>query len=152
MSLSNPSRLALAFAAGAVVAALAVYSLRRPVDVSTEGSAGLAAGDVTPANVPPSMLGVWTSTRGDVMRCIEMHADGTYLMVPNTEAGDRATFHGTWRVDRDSVTWRDASLPGRPDTNPLVDVSAGHFTTVETDRSRTRFDRIAGPASTCPRA
>ena len=33
-----------------------------------------------PADVPSDLAGVWTSTRGPVMRCIELHADGTYTI------------------------------------------------------------------------
>ncbi|MBW8778286.1 MAG: hypothetical protein JF585_03595, partial [Burkholderiales bacterium] len=50
-----------------------------------------------PADVPQDMAGVWTSTRGMVMRCIELHADGTYMMLPNAEAGDHLNYQGTWR-------------------------------------------------------
>ena len=103
-----------------------------------------------PAGVPAEMAGVWTSTRGPVMRCIELHADGTYMMVPNQEAGDSLNFHGTWRVADEQITWRDSSQGFSPDVNRMVDVSSGHFTTVEADQSQTVFDRIAGPGATCP--
>ena len=103
-----------------------------------------------PADVPADMAGVWTSTRGPVMRCIELHADGTYMLVPNTEAGDRLDFHGTWRVADEQITWRDSSDGFNADVNRMVDVSPGHFTTIEADRSRTVFERIAGPGSKCP--
>ena len=103
-----------------------------------------------PADVPSDLAGVWTSTRGPVMRCIELHADGTYMMVPNAEAGDRLNFHGTWRVADEQITWRDSSQGFAADVNRMVDVSPGHFTTIEADQSQTRFDRIAGAGSTCP--
>jgi hypothetical protein len=32
----------------------------------------------------------------------------------------------------------------------MIDVSPGHFTTVEADQSLTQFERIAGPGVTCP--
>ncbi|MCK9685259.1 hypothetical protein [Scleromatobacter humisilvae] len=103
-----------------------------------------------PADVPSDMAGVWTSTRGPVMRCIELHADGTYLMAPNSEAGDHLNFHGTWRVADEQITWRDSSQGFAADVNRMVDVSPGHFTTIEADQSQTVFARIAGPGSTCP--
>ena len=103
-----------------------------------------------PAGVPSEMVGVWTSSRGPVMRCIELHADGTYMMVPNPEAGDRLNFHGTWRVADEQITWRDSSQGFAPDVNRMVDASSGHFTTIEADQSQTRFDRIAGAGVTCP--
>ena len=103
-----------------------------------------------PADVPSEMVGVWTSSRGPVMRCIELHADGTYMMVPNSEAGDRLNFHGTWRVADEQVTWRDSSQGFAPDVNRMVEVSPGHFPTIEADQSQTRFDRSAGPGVTCP--
>ena len=103
-----------------------------------------------PADVPADMAGVWTSTRGPVMRCIELHADGTYMMVPNAEAGDRLNYHGTWRVADEQITWRDSSDGFNADVNRMIDVSPGHFTTIEADQSQTRFDRIAGADSTCP--
>lgn len=109
-----------------------------------------SAPSVSAAEVPPGMAGVWTSTRGTVMRCIALHADGTYMMVPNAEAGDRLNFHGTWRVADQEITWRDSSEGFKPDTNRMIDVSPGHFTTVEADQSLTRFERIAGPGETCP--
>jgi len=96
------------------------------------------------------MAGVWTSTRGMVMRCIELHADGSYMMVPNAEAGDRLNFNGTWRVADGRITWRDSSQGFAPDVNAMDGVSNGHFTTIEADRSRTQFDRIAGPGEKCP--
>jgi len=103
-----------------------------------------------PADVPQDMAGVWTSTRGMVMRCIELHADGSYMMVPNAEAGDRLNFNGTWRVADGRITWRDSSQGFAPDVNAMDGVSNGHFTTIEADRSRTQFDRIAGPGEKCP--
>lgn len=103
-----------------------------------------------PADVPQDMAGVWTSTRGMVMRCIELHADGSYRMVPNTEAGDRLVFDGTWRVAGGRITWRDSSQGFAPDVNAMDEVSNGRFTTIEADRSRTRFERIAGPGEKCP--
>ena len=111
-----------------------------------------ASADAAPAyEAPREIVGVWTSTRGTAMRCIEMHADGTYLMVPNSEAGDRQAYHGTWRVSTTDITWRDASQGDAPDINHLVDVSDGHFKTVEADRSTTQFDRlVAGPDARCP--
>ena len=115
-------------------------------------SAPIALPAPAPAHdAPREFVGVWTSARGTVMRCIEMHADGTYLMVPNSEAGDRQTYHGTWRVSTTDITWRDASQGDAPDINHLVDVSDGHFKTVEADRSTTQFDRlVAGPDARCP--
>ena len=109
-----------------------------------------SAPPVAAADVPPEMVGVWTSSRGLVMRCIALHADGTYMMVPNAEAGDRLNFHGTWRVADQQITWRDSSEGFKPDTNRMIDVSPGHFTTVEADQSLTQFERIAGPGVTCP--
>jgi len=109
-----------------------------------------SAPSVSAADVPPEMVGVWTSTRGLVMRCIALHADGTYMMVPNAEAGDRLNFHGTWRVADQQITWRDSSEGFKPDTNRMIDVSPGHFTTVEADQSLTQFERIAGPGASCP--
>ena len=103
-----------------------------------------------PADVPQDMAGVWTSTRGMVMRCIELHADGSYMLVPNTEAGDRLNYQGTWRVSDGKITWRDTSQGGTPDVNAMESVSAGHFTTIEANNSRTQFDRIAGPGEKCP--
>jgi hypothetical protein len=103
-----------------------------------------------PADVPQDMAGVWTSTRGMVMRCIELHADGSYMMVPNAEAGERLNFNGTWRVADGRITWRDSSQGFAPDVNAMDDVSNGHFTTIEADKSRTQFDRIAGPGEKCP--
>ena len=103
-----------------------------------------------PAGVPQDMAGVWTSTRGMVMRCIELHADGSYMMVPNTEAGDHLNYQGTWRVADGRITWRDSSQGYREDVNPMVDVSSRQFTTIEADKSRTQFDRIAGPGEKCP--
>lgn len=49
-----------------------------------------------------------------------------------------------------SVRSKHASPPPAPDVNAIDDVSNGHFTTVGADRSRTQFDRIAGPGETCP--
>jgi hypothetical protein len=103
-----------------------------------------------PADVPQDMVGVWTSTRGMVMRCIELHADGSYMMVPNTEAGDHLNYQGSWRVADGRITWRDTSQDLRPDVNVMESVSTGHFTTIEVDNSRTQFDRIAGPGEKCP--
>ena len=103
-----------------------------------------------PADVPQDMAGVWTSTRGMVMRCIELHADGSYMMVPNTEAGDHLNYSGTWRVAGGRITWRDSSQGFAPDVNAMDSVSNGHFTTIEGDNSRTQFDRIAGPGEKCP--
>jgi len=103
-----------------------------------------------PADVPQDMAGVWTSTRGMVMRCIELHADGTYMMVPNTEAGDHFNSSGTWRVADGQITWRDSSQPDRPDVNPMEGVSSRQFITIEANKSRTQFDRIAGPGEKCP--
>ena len=100
---------------------------------------------------PRELVGVWTSTRGTLMRCIEMHADGSYLMVPNSDVGDRQTYHGTWRIVGEDIVWRDASQGYSADTNRLVDVSDGHFKTLETDQSLTQFDRlVAGPGARCP--
>lgn len=109
-----------------------------------------SAPSVSAAEVPPEMAGVWTSSRGPVMRCIALHADGTYMMVPNAEAGDRLNFHGTWRVADGQITWRDSSEGFKPDINRMIDVSPGHFTTVEADQSLTQFERIAGPGVSCP--
>jgi len=109
-----------------------------------------AAPAAPPADVPQDMAGVWTSTRGTVMRCIELHADGTYLMLPNAEAGDHLNYQGTWRVAGGNITWRDASQGFSPDVNAMESVSPGHFTTVEADNSRSSFDRIAGPGEKCP--
>ena len=103
-----------------------------------------------PDGVPVDMAGVWTSTRGPVMRCIELHTDGTYMMVPNEQAGDRLNDHGTWRVADEQITWRDASQGFAADVNRMVDVSPGHFTTIEADQSRSQFDRIAGADAKCP--
>ena len=135
--------------ATALAAALAACSRHA---ASTPPSAPAPAADAAPAyEAPHELVGVWTSTRGDVMRCIEMHADGTYLMVPNGEAGDRQTYHGTWRIVGEDIVWRDASQGYAADTNHLVDASDGHFKTVEVDRSLTQFDRlVGGPAARCP--
>ena len=103
-----------------------------------------------PADVPQDMAGVWTSTRGMVMRCIELHPDGTYMMLPNTEAGDHLNYQGTWRVADGKITWRDSSQGFSPDVNAMESVSTGHFSTVEADNSRSQFDRIAGPGEKCP--
>ena len=103
-----------------------------------------------PADVPQDMAGVWTSTRGMVMRCIELHADGSYIMLPNTEAGDHFNYQGTWRVADGRITWRDSSQAGTSDVNVMESVSTGHFTTIEADGSRSQFDRIAGPGEKCP--
>ena len=106
---------------------------------------------VTPRTVPRDMVGVWTSTRASVVRCIEMAEDGTWTMVPNVDAGDRfAAQSGTWRVVDQDIVWRDTA--GTFDRNRMVDVADGRFDTLEADRSQTRFDRIlAGPAARCPR-
>lgn len=141
-----------AFAAFAVAAALAGCSRHVPADPPPATPAVTPGTDVTTDNVPPAMVGVWTSTRGTTMRCIELHADGVYLMVPNSDAGDRFNYHGTWRVGVGEITWRDASQNWRPDVNPMVDVADGHFVTIEADKSNTAFDRIAGPGATCPRS
>jgi len=53
------------------------------------------------------------------MRCIELHADGSYMMVPNAEAGDRLNFNGTWRVADGRITWRDSSQGFAPDVNAM---------------------------------
>ena len=105
----------------------------------------------TARTVPQDMVGVWTSTRSGVVRCIEMAADGTWTMVPNVDAGDRFPVEsGTWRVVDQDITWRDAH--GVPDKNRMIDVTDGHFNTLEADRTQTRFDRIlAGPAARCPK-
>jgi hypothetical protein len=105
---------------------------------------------VTPRTVPRDMVGVWTSTRGGVVRCIEMAADGTWTMVPNVDAGDRfPTGSGTWRIVDQDIVWRDAR--GTPDKNRLIDVNDGHFDTLEADKTQAKFDRIlAGPAARCP--
>jgi hypothetical protein len=103
-----------------------------------------------PADVPQGMAGVWTSTRGMVMRCIELHADGTYMMLPNAEAGDHLNYQGTWRVADGRITWRDSSQGFAPDVNTMESVSTGHFSTIEADNSRSQFDRIAGPGEKCP--
>lgn len=134
--------------AAAMLLALAACSKPAPAAPSP---AVTPATDVTTDSVPPAMVGVWTSTRGTTMRCIELHADGVYLMVPNTEAGDRFHYHGTWRVAGDQITWRDASQNWQADVNPMVEVADGHFVAVEADKSGTTFDRIAGPGATCPR-
>ena len=145
MPLTSPSRvLPICFA---VVAALPGCSKHRPAPPPAA-----SAPAVTAAEVPPEMVGVWTSTRGNTMRCIELRADGVYLMVPNTDAGDRFNYHGTWRVGGGQITWRDASENFRPDVNPMVDVGEGHFTTIEADKSETQFERIAGPGASCPRS
>lgn len=102
-------------------------------------------------SVPRGMVGVWTSTRGNVMRCIELRADGYYNMVPNAEAGDRFTSTGTWRVVGQDIVWRDDHQSDVVDTNRLIDVADGHFKTLESDRSQTAFDRItADPQARCP--
>jgi len=102
-------------------------------------------------SVPRGMVGVWTSTRDNVMRCIELRADGFYNMVPNTEAGDRFASTGTWRVVGQDILWRDDHQSNIVDTNRLVDVADGHFKTLEHDRTQTTFDRItADPAARCP--
>ncbi len=137
-------------ALAAFAAALAGCSKHAPAEPPA-ASAATAGTGVTPDNVPASLVGVWTSTRGATMRCIELHADGVYLMVPNEQAGDHFNYHGTWRVGPGEITWRDASQNWRPDVNPMVDVSEGHFTTIEVDKSETRFERIAGPGASCPR-
>ena len=131
---------------------LAGCSRHAPVEVPGAASTASVGTDVTPDNVPPALVGVWTSTRGNTQRCIELHADGVYLMVPNTDVGDRFNYHGTWRVGGGQITWRDASENFRPDVNPMVDVSDGHFTTIEVDKSETQFERIAGPGASCPRS
>jgi hypothetical protein len=106
---------------------------------------------VTTRTVPQDMVGVWTSTRDGVVRCIEMAEDGTWTMVPNVEAGDRfAAENGTWRVVDQDILWRNAS--GVFDKNRLIAATDGHFNTLEADRSQTKFDRIlAGPAARCPK-
>ena len=106
---------------------------------------------VTASTVPTDMVGVWTSTRGGVVRCIEMAGDGTWTMVPNTDAGDRFDAEsGTWRVVDQDIVWRDAR--GTFDTNRMIDVADGRFNTLEADSTQTRFERIlAGPAARCPR-
>jgi len=103
--------------------------------------------------VPHAMVGVWTSTRGTTMRCIELHADGGYNMVPNTAAGDTfAAATGTWRVVGPSITWRDDSQGGAVDINRMVDVTESRFTTVEADGSTTKFALIAGTVTArCPK-
>ncbi|MBW8780224.1 MAG: hypothetical protein JF585_13600 [Burkholderiales bacterium] len=100
--------------------------------------------------IPEDMFGVWTATRGMVMRCIELRAGGTFMMAPNTEAGDRLYSSGTWRVAGGKMTWRDWAHGFTPDVNAMESVSPGHFTTVEANGSRTQFDRIAGPGDKCP--
>ena len=105
---------------------------------------------VSAAEVPPEMVGVWTSSQGPVMRCIALHADGTYLMVPDKQAGDQLNFQGTWRVGKDEITWRDSSQGFKADTNRMIEVSPGHFTTVEGDQALTEFVRIPGPGEKCP--
>ena len=143
------ARASMALAAFAM--ALAGCSKHAPADPPAAASTASFGTDVTPDNVPASLVGVWTSTRGTTMRCIELHADGVYLMVPNTEAGDHFNYHGTWRVGGNQITWRDASQNWQPDVNAMVDVSEGHFTTIEADKSETQFERIAGAGSSCPR-
>jgi hypothetical protein len=140
-------------ARGILLAAVPLAALAACSRHAAEPLPPVAAGTpaAPPAGVPPELAGVWTSTRGPVMRCIEMHPDGLYLMVPNTEAGDRTEYHGTWRVAGDRITWRDASQGDAPDTNRMVDVSDGRFSTVEADQSLTQFQRIAGTDATCPR-
>jgi hypothetical protein len=119
---------------------------------STPPPAPASVADAAPAyDAPRELVGVWTSTRGSVMRCIELHADGGYRMVPNSDVGYRQTYHGTWRIVGEDIIWRDASQGYATDTNQLVDVSDGHFKTVEADRSLTQFDRlVAGPNARCP--
>ena len=135
-------------AASLLLLAVTLHACSRHVPAPPPAASATAA---PPADVPAEMAGVWTSTRGPVMRCIELHADGTYMMVPNSEAGDRFNFHGTWRVAGEQITWRDSSQGFAPDVNRMVDVSPGHFTTVEADQSQTRFDRLAvDPAQRCP--
>jgi len=113
-----------------------------------------AASTAAADNVPPELVGTWTSTRDGGMRCIELHANGSYLMVPNEQAGDRANvnFQGTWSVEGHQITWRDTSMGGKPDVNPMEDETPGHFVTLEANHTRTTFDRIAGPGSSCPRS
>ena len=146
MPLTLYSRVRAALPVLLAAAALTSCSKHRPAPPA----ASAATPAVTAAEVPPEMVGVWTSTRGAVMRCIALHADGTYLMVPNKTAGDQLNFQGTWRVGQDEITWRDSSEGFKADTNRMVEVSYGHFTTVEADQSLTEFKRIAGPGEKCP--
>ena len=106
---------------------------------------------VTTRTAPQDMVGVWTSTRDGVVRCIEMAEDGSWTMVPNVDAGDRFPVEsGTWRVVDQDIVWRDRN--GTPDKNRMIDVADGHFNTLEADRTQTKFERIlAGPAARCPR-
>ena len=106
-----------------------------------------------PRPVPAGMVGVWTSTRGGTMRCIELHRDGRYEMVPNTAAGDTfVAATGSWRVGDQAITWRDDSQGDQADTNRMVDVDERHFSTLEADGSRTKFELIAPTVTArCPR-
>jgi hypothetical protein len=110
------------------------------------------AAPASQASVPRALVGVWTATRGNVVRCIELREDGWFNMVPNTEAGDRVGWTGTWRVVGQDIVWRDDHDSGVVDTNRMIDVADGHFDTLEADRSQTKFDRLlADPAARCPR-
>ena len=147
------ARAVLALAAPAAL--LAGCTKHKPAEPPPPAaSTASAGGEVNSDNVPPALVGTWASSRDNGMRCIELHADGSYLMVPNEQAGDRAfvNYQGTWRVDGHQITWRDTSQGGKPDVNPMEDESPGHFTTVEANHTRTVFERIAGPGSTCPRS
>jgi len=139
-----------AVAAVAVVASVASVAAAVALPGCSRPAPPPPAPAAPPADVPQDMAGVWTSTRGMVMRCIELHADGTYLMLPNSEAGDHLNYQGTWRVAGGSITWRDSSQGFAPDVNAMESVSTGHFSTVEADSSRSQFDRIAGPGEKCP--
>ena len=61
-------------ALAAFALALAGCSKHAPAEPPAAASTASFGTDVTPDNVPPSLVGVWTSTRGTTMRCIELHA------------------------------------------------------------------------------
>ena len=142
----NPKPFLIRVGIGVLIAAAVLGWMLRSGTQRVRDHAG-----VTKRTVPQEMVGVWTSTRDSVVRCIEMAEDGTWTMVPNVEAGDRFPAEsGTWRVVDQDILWRDAS--GKPDKNRMIDASDGRFNTLEADKSQTRFDRIlAGPTARCPK-
>ncbi len=132
---------------GGVAVVVLALVLRRGTDQLREHP------PLTQQTVPHAMVGVWTSTRGATMRCIELREDGFYNMVPNTAAGDRfGAATGTWRVVGQSITWRDDGQGGAVDINRMIDVTDTRFTAIEADGTRTRFELIAPTATArCPR-
>lgn len=95
-------------------------------------------------SAPCGYVGVWSSTRPGSRFKVTLTGDGRFNGVPMTGAPQAGAGGGVWGVAGDKMAWfYDAGVAWPSDINQILPgPDADHFTLVEVNGMRTRFERM----------